>query len=174
MDKNLEREIELLVLKNRKNILPICGSSMCPTLKENWRAEVKPVTKEEVKFGDIIVFDTGREVAVHRAVGMIYLDGKAGFLQKGDGESVPHFVEAKDLIGRVYRVFDSSGQEVPLGLWRHPFKSQIVVLRLLSILYLILYRLKRFVFGNRKTRLVKLFWRLYWKLFFNCVRRQEG
>jgi len=166
----LKKEAELLVLRSKRNNLQIRGASMYPALQENWKAEVVPIKEENIKIGDIIVFDMGRELAVHRVVGKINRNSKTCFLQKGDNESMPRLIKTSQVIGKVYRVFNSSNQEIPPKFWMCPSRKEITVLKLLNLIYSILYRLKKIVFGSKRNSLVKFFGILYWKLFFSALK----
>ena len=169
----LKREAKLFFLKNKRNILQIRGRSMYPTLQEDWNAEISPAKERDLKIGDIIVFVTGEELTVHRIVAKINRNGKVYLLQKGDNESMPHFIEGCPLIGKVTRVFNCEGEEIPSRLWKSPNKNEIAIFNLFNILYFILYRIKKIIFGNKRNNLVRFIRTFYWKLFLGVLKKRQ-
>lgn len=147
--EKIKEEARIFFLKNKKNIMEVRGESMYPTLKEGWSAEISPAREEVLKIGDIIVFDIKGELAVHRIINKINLDGKSYLLQKGDNKSRPYFIEGNRVIGRVSKVFDSDHREVPSELWEYHAKGTTVIFNLLNALYLILYRIRKVILTNK-------------------------
>lgn len=168
--EEIKEEVKIFFLKSKKNILMIRGRSMYPALQEGWSAEVSPIKEEDLKIGDIIIFNKQEELAVHRIVGKINRDGKTYLLQKGDNDPKPSFIEKNKVIGRVSRVFNSTHQEIPPKLWARPDKNEIFRFNLLIRLYLILYRIKKFIFINKENNLTRFSHTFYWKLFFGLLK----
>lgn len=169
----IKTEARLFFVKNNINILEIRGRSMYPALQEGWNAEVSPVKQKDLRIGDIIVFDMKEELAVHRIVGKVNVDGKIFVLQKGDNESKPHLIDEARVVGKISRVFDCDRQEVPPGLWECQEKNKVMIFSLLNILYLILRRIKKIIFGNKKNSFTRFFYILYWRLFLSVSKNNK-
>lgn len=169
----LVKKAKYFFLQNTVSILRIKGRSMYPALQEGWSAQISPVDKKKIKIWDIIVFDINGELTVHRIVGKISKDDKAYFLQKGDNELKPGFIGEDQAVGKVSNVFNSDHKEVPLKLWKNIDSNAILIFKLLRILYLILYQAKKVIFRNKKNSLVRLFWNIYWALFYNLSRKSK-
>lgn len=166
----LKREARHFILRNTRNILQVHGVSMYPSLQEGWSAEVVPAEGKDLEIGDIIVFEMENEFIVHRIVGSIKNNNKTYLLQKGDNDSLPHFIKEDQVLGKASRIFDSNHQEVPSKLWKYQDKNERIMFKLFYIVYLIPCRVKRFFLEDNKNALISFFWRYYWKLFFKALK----
>lgn len=171
--EEIKKQAELFFLANKTNILEIRGRSMYPALQEGWNAQVSPVKMKELRIGDIIVFTKRGELIIHRVVGKIKVNDKTVLLQKGDNESVPHSIQEAQLIGKLSRVFNADSREIPLKLWRYRDKNELIIFNLLNILYIILYRIKKIIFRDKKNSFVRFFYTSYLRLFFGIMKNNK-
>lgn len=95
-------------------IMVVTSDSMLPVLKPYDLIVVERTTVDQIKVGDIVVFDTHIEeygIVAHRAVEVFDDRGKIGIDTKGDNADSPDpwVVHDEDLIGRVTHVVPSMG-----------------------------------------------------------------
>lgn len=80
---------EIVISKTNIFVLPVIGNSMSPTLSDGSQAIVsKNFTSENLQMGDIIVFNDGSELIIHR-INKIANDEKGlYFVTKGDSNKL--------------------------------------------------------------------------------------
>ena len=98
----------------QSNIMEISSDTMYPTLKPDDIVVVERVNIDEIKEGDIIVFNTHMEeigIVIHRAIEIFEIDGKIGIDTKGDhlDHPDPFSVFEGDFIGKVTEVNPPAG-----------------------------------------------------------------
>jgi signal peptidase len=110
---------------------------MYPTIRENEAITVEPVTPQDVKVGDIILFRSGESVVAHRVMRIEKVEGKASrfILREDTWGTLDEPVEAEQILGKVVSV-ERAGRNVDLY-------SKRVKMRLIA--HTIASRLKRWV-----------------------------
>jgi len=171
--EKIKKEAELFFLANKRSILNIRGKSMYPALQEGWSAEVSPAKMKELRIGDIIVFSKRDELIIHRVIAKVNLNGKTVLLEKGDNESVVNSIPEAQVIGKLSRVFNADNQELPPKLWRYRDRKKLIIFGLLNILYMILYRIKKIIFGDKKNKFVTFFYASYRRLFLSILKNNK-
>ena len=104
-------EIVTEALERRgRTVVRVFGRSMYPTLRNGMRVEVQPVEYDELKIGDLIVFNNGSGIICHR---LLKKTNRLCVL-KGDTNlfSDPPVIWSQ-VIGRVTRVVDDNWQIFP-------------------------------------------------------------
>lgn len=95
-------------------IMVVSSDSMLPALKPYDLIVVESTSIDQIKVGDIVVFNThlhGMDIVAHRAIEVHDDHGEIGIDTKGDNVDVPDewVVRSEDLIGRVTNVVPTIG-----------------------------------------------------------------
>jgi hypothetical protein len=99
-------------------VVPVSGASMAPFLKDGDRVEVTLGERSSFGRGDLILFQRGREVVVHR-----FLATEGGrFLEKGDAQERGNWSEWPPCPGLVVALW-REGQRLDLA--RSPWPEQM-------------------------------------------------
>lgn len=117
-----------LWLGNRPVSVLVRGRSMEPFLREGDRVEAVAATPEEVRPGDLLVFEKGGEVTVHRLLAL----RRDRFLEKGDGQGMGTWLSWPGKVGRVVALCRSERRvDLRLAPWprRMAFLGRIHRLR---------------------------------------------
>lgn len=117
-----------MYLRLRGGILDFKGISMEPTIRDGAQVKVEPAETENIKIGDIIVFD--RDILVcHRVLGRFRKNGRAYFWEKGDNSNAVGYTSEDDIIGKaVYLIEEGKTKELDSYFNR----KNMVLLRLLE------------------------------------------
>lgn len=99
MDKNA---IKILLKRKHKMIISTIGFSMEPLIQKNSKVIIVAVNLSECKRGDIVLFQNGDELLVHRIIG---IDGPS-VICKGDNAMKAEVIEENDIIAKVAAVLD--------------------------------------------------------------------
>jgi signal peptidase len=109
------------------------GRSMYPTIRENEAITVEPVTPQDVKVGDIILYRSGKSVVAHRV--MRIERGKGDtlrfILREDTWGTLDEPVEAEQILGRVVSVeragrnIDPSSTRAKVRLLVHTVGSRL-------------------------------------------------
>ena len=136
--------------------------SMWPLIVEGDRVLVERTPREEVGFGDIVVFHRAGQLIVHRVVGKQNVRGREYFPEKGDNNLWAGLVPPSDVIGRV-RAIEISGKMIWINSPRARLLQRILALnsyltwRLWSFGQRVLPSgVKERVLGRRARRLFRL------------------
>jgi len=89
------------------------GASMEPALKEGDRVIVRPVNADDIKAGDIIVFEA-RVLGCHRVLGRFKKERKLYFWEKGDNQGALRPVSEDNVIGKVVYVIKNGKLNKPV------------------------------------------------------------
>jgi len=87
-------------------LLEVCSNSMRPTLNADDFICLRLSDTVDYKTGDIVVFERGKDLVVHRIVKQKAIDGDVFFCEKGDNTYRWSWVARKDLLGRVVAIAD--------------------------------------------------------------------
>ena len=90
----------------------VTGSSMEPTLRDGDGVAVVRAAREELRRGDLMVFERAGEVTVHR-----FLGGKGDrFLEKGDAHALGAWRPWPEALGKVVAVWPAGASSSPRPL----------------------------------------------------------
>lgn len=101
------REVVLDAWKkgDRQRTIVTAGTSMKPLIKEGYMLTIIPVRNaDQVKVGDIAVFDCGSRLMAHRIIRRENRPDGVWFQEKGDNNFYPGNVPAVRIIGKVIRI----------------------------------------------------------------------
>jgi len=147
MDK--KSEVYNFYLRTKGGWGVVSGKSMEPTLKEGWKIKVEPSDEDKIKIGDIALFGQD-SLTCHRIIGKVKFFGQAYFIHKGDNPSIGGIFGAKDLMGKITKVFDEKGQGVEKEKWQY---NSVKNIKIFSYVYLFMYLVKRCICGRKINRL---------------------
>lgn len=108
-------------LSDKPIVVPVRGTSMAPFLQDGDRVEVTLGERSSFGRGDLILFQRGEEVVVHRFLGA---EGNL-FLEKGDAQARGNWAEWSPCPGLVVALW-REGARVDLA--RSPWPEQMAVL----------------------------------------------
>ncbi len=120
------RQILSIVTGSSVPLAVVDGYSMCPTLREGDLVISYNVSPEDIRVGDIIIYESyKKELIIHRVVGVSVVNGKYYYVTKGDNnrEPDPFKVPYEKVRGKVLEVSNGSVFKIPylgyLSLWIH-------------------------------------------------------
>ncbi len=136
----------------------IASGSMSPMLKVGNVVKVSKVQPSEVRIGDVVAFQDGPYVIVHRVIGKSLSNQQIIFRHMGDAGMSSGYIAAENLIGRVSRI-EKEGRAIVLESRRHIMTNRIMVwrLRLVESLVRMLHR----HIGMSLRFVLRPVWRLY-------------
>ncbi|OQW94757.1 MAG: hypothetical protein BWK77_08680, partial [Verrucomicrobia bacterium A1] len=76
------------------------GRSMLPLIRDRSLVSHIPISAEDVRPGDVIVFRLADRLVAHRVIGRKSEEGRVRFRQKGDHEFATSWIGADALVGR--------------------------------------------------------------------------
>ena len=119
---------------------------MRPAIKAGCKVRVEPVNCDEIKLGDIIIFEVADNFVIHRIIGKFVNDREMHFLQKGDNSFGGGVIFFKQIIGRVKEVKDAAGLKIDERMWGQS-NVDYFYNRLFCAIYSLLWKTKRSIFG---------------------------
>jgi signal peptidase I len=136
----------------------IVSGSMSPTIEVGDVVKVSRAQPSEIHLGDIVAFQDGQYVMVHRIIGKSLSNEQIIFRHMGDAGASSRRIPAQNLIGRV-SVVKKNGREIFLDKSRYALSNKIQVwkLRLVDNLS----RMKRTILGKCLCLVLRPAWRLY-------------
>ena len=139
----------------------VISGSMSPLIEIDDVVKVNKVEPSEVRIGDIIAFQVGQNVMVHRIIGVNYSNKQLVFRHMGDAGAASGKITESKLIGRVLAI-EKEGHEISLDTRWYIISKKIMGWRLQLLRYL--GRI-RYPYINRIIRLsLRPIWRLYRQL----------
>jgi hypothetical protein len=88
-----------------EKIFKVRGTSMLPLIRDTYTVGVVPLREpEELRIGDIALFQSPTGMVAHRIVGKISKDRRTYLLEKGDTAVVPGIIASELVIGKVVRI----------------------------------------------------------------------
>ena len=110
----LDISAELLHHGHRVRFRP-GGGSMYPTIKDGEAVTVEPISPNNVRCGDIVLYKSDHRVIAHRIVGVRKREGgPLSFILRGDAsESCDEPVRADEILGKVISV-ERDGRNINL------------------------------------------------------------
>jgi signal peptidase I len=87
----------------------IASNSMHPLMRAGDRVFIENISREKVRFGDMVVFNRGGQLIIHRVLGRRVIDRQRYILEKGDATLRSSLVPASSIIGRVSLITRSKG-----------------------------------------------------------------
>ena len=107
----------------------IISNSMSPLIEVGDVVRVSRAEASRVRIGDVVAFQDGQKVVVHRIIGRSWSKQQLIFRHRGDGGAVSRKIPAKNLIGRVSAV-KKRGIEISLDAPRYVIGGRVMGLRL--------------------------------------------
>jgi signal peptidase I len=120
------------------NYAQVVSDSMSPLIARGSRVLVEKAFWHDIRFADVIVFRSGEQFTVHRALTKSRIGGRPYLLEKGDSVLWPSAVPEEDLMGRIHYV-EVTGRNI--DILSGPGRVLQLVLGLQSYLALQLWRL---------------------------------
>lgn len=139
----------------------VSSGSMLPLLDVGDVIKVCRVEPSVVCVGDLVAFQDGNDIIVHRIIAKKSSHNKLIFRHRGENAVSSGFFEGKNLIGRIISV-EKEGREISLETLWHKINNKAVGwgLRLTDSIH---YRCPRY-FHNVFHIVSGLVWRLYQRL----------
>jgi len=108
----------------------IVSGSMSPVIEVDNVVRVSRVEPSRVRIGDIVAFQSGQNVVVHRVIGKRWPGGHLYFRQMGDVCRASGRFPAENLIGKVTAI-QKKGHEIHLDSPRQVIRNKVIGCRLL-------------------------------------------
>lgn len=147
---------------------------MQPIFKEGWRAKVRPLDYEQVRYGDVVALSRHETIIVHRVIGKFQRKGRSFFLEKGDNTPIPKTTPADSLIGKVIEVFDENDMKVDNKQWQQHSKILTLYSTIISFVYKLLNYIKFSLIGSRRSYLTRFVYRIYWRSCLLLLRPKKA
>lgn len=164
-ENNLKIPSIYLELKG-KMVGSMRGKSMEPTLKEGDQVQVEPVEAEDIKVGDIVVFECNKVLGCHRILGRFKKDDKFYFWEKGDNSSSLGYISQDKVIGRVnYFVKNNKFRRPDFYLDKYIilfYASEAIMYPYIKLAASI----KKYIFRGNKNILSHLLGNMVWKTYY--------
>lgn len=139
----------------------IAGCCMYPALQEGWKVKTEPVSAEEIKPGDIIVF--GRNVLTcHRILAKMSWLNTMYLMHKGDNSSMGGIFKAASTVAKVIEVSDKEGRTVIPAKWQRSSCGMHTAASIYTALYLI----KLFFCGEKENHFSRFVNKQFWKVIY--------
>jgi signal peptidase I len=91
----------------------VSSESMAPFLHAGDRVLVEHIPPEQLRFGDIGIFEADGSLVAHRLLGRVWAEGQLFFREKGDANPCFSTIPARRVLGRA-RVLGRKGLEFDL------------------------------------------------------------
>jgi len=95
------------------------GTSMRPLLRSGQRVGIQPVPPSSIRPGDIIAFQTAKQVVLHRVVSIKNDGGQLVIREKGDNRPLSTLIRAEQVLGKAIWMSDHGARvnlDLPPGL----------------------------------------------------------
>ncbi len=127
------------LVRRGRTVVRVFGRSMYPTLKNGMRVEVQPVEYDELRVGDIVVFNSGNGIICHR---LLKKSNRLCHLKGDTNLHSDHPVIWAQVIGKVTRIVDDNWRIFQLDTLS--FRRKGALLARFSYLYALYYNLLHF------------------------------
>jgi len=152
-------------------VVTVHGHSMLPTFKNGDKVCIVPINSTQVKIGEIVVFQTGDHLTIHRVIGILESDSRTLFFHKGDNSYIPgaNPIPVERIIGKVMGV--KRGDKVKRVddylIWKQKNKNITRFYRASCSLYLLLlHGITKISIANKKSSLERCLASAYWRLVY--------
>ncbi len=101
----------------------VASASMRPLFNKDDTIQIVPARADDVRYGEIIAFDTPEGLLVHRLLHCEQQEGTIRLLQSGDGALQAGWLEAETVVGRVIALCPAHNKKqtillhTPLARW---------------------------------------------------------
>lgn len=141
----------------------ILSNSMRPTLEVGDIVRVGRIEPAAVHIGDILAFQVGQDVVVHRVMSRSHAGGRYSFHHRGDAGGISGKITEQKLIGKVLSIKKEGRREIPLDTPRAVIINRIMGWRLRFIALLAHRRSSLVITAIHRS--LKLPWKLYHRAF---------
>jgi len=165
-----EQFIELWKESGRERIFKVHGTSMRPLIRDSDNLGVIPLRHaEELRIGDIALFQWPSGMVAHRIVGKFEKDNTTYLYEKGDAALLPQIIGGEKIVGKVVRIYrPGSTVDLTKGFWLLTNRSAGYYWHCLNDVFGFFYKSKLKMFGNKKLpRISSAFSKIY--LFFGAL-----
>jgi hypothetical protein len=160
-----EQFIELWKECGTERIFKVRGTSMRPLIRDSDSLVVIPLRHaEELRIGDIALFQWPSGMVAHRIVGKFSKDNNTYLYEKGDNTgALPTMISAEKIVGKVVRIYrPGSTVDLTKGFWLLTNRSAGYYWHYLSAVFVLFSESKAKLFGARKFPRISLaFSKLY-------------
>jgi hypothetical protein len=148
-----EQFIELWKVSGKERIFKVRGTSMRPLIRDSDNLGVIPVRHaEELRIGDIALFQCPSGMAAHRIVGKFSKDNCTYLYEKGDNTAVlPTIISGEKIVGKVVRIYrPGSTIDLTRSFWLFTNRSAGYYWYYLNAVFELCYAGKLKLFGAKK------------------------
>jgi signal peptidase I len=115
--------------KGKNLSFQIASGSMSPLIEVGDVVKVSRAEPSQIRIGDIMAFQDGQNVVVHRLIGKSWSNRQLTLRHMGDASLFSGRIPAQNLIGRVTSI-EKGGREIPLGSARPIIANRVLGWRL--------------------------------------------
>jgi len=147
-----EQFIEFWKESGKERIFKIRGTSMRPLIRDSDNLGVIPVRHaEELRIGDIALFQWPTGMVAHRIVGKFSKDNCTYLYEKGDTALLPTIISGEKIVGKVVRIY-RPGNTIDLtrSFWLLTNRSAGYYWHYLNAFFKLFYDSKIKLFGAKK------------------------
>jgi hypothetical protein len=147
-----EQIIELWKESSKERIFKVRGTSMRPLIQDSDSLGVVPVRHaEELRIGDIALFQWPSGMVAHRIVGKFKKDNATYLYEKGDAALLPQIIENEKIVGKVVRIYRSGNTiELTKSFWLLTNRSAGYYWNYLNTVFGFFSAVKLKMLGNKK------------------------
>ncbi|MCX5902606.1 MAG: hypothetical protein NTV89_03855 [Proteobacteria bacterium] len=147
-----EQFIEFWKESGKERIFKIRGTSMRPLIRDSDNLGVIPVRHaEELRIGDIALFQRPTGMVAHRIVGKFRQDNITYLYEKGDRGVFPTTISGEMVIGKVVRIYrPGSTIDLTRSFWLFTNRSAGYYWHYLNAVFEFFYASKIKLFGAKK------------------------
>ena len=152
-----EQFIELWKVSGKERIFKVCGTSMRPLILDTDNLGVIPIRNaEELRIGDIALFQGTAGMVAHRIVGNFSKDNCTYLYEKGDNTVVlPTIISGDKIVGKVVRIYRPGNTiDLTCSLWLFTNRSAGYYWYYLNAVFKLFSASKKKLFGSRKFPLL--------------------
>ena len=154
-------------LQCKGGVVSSVGLSMLPSLPEKCKLKIIPINPINLRIGDIVAFDNGISISIHRLISRFKKQGKLFFFEKGDNNNNVSIIQNEQIIGKVDEVYDENSNLIDSKIWKKEKLPPSTYVFMVCFLYKILGFFKKLIFRKKRIKIVSDLASLYCKLFLN-------
>jgi hypothetical protein len=146
-----EQFIEFWKERGTERIFEVRGTSMRPLIRDSDNLGVIPVRHaEELRIGDIALFQWPAGMVAHRIVGKFSKDNCTYLYEKGDTALLPTIISGEKIVGKVVRIYrPGSTIDLTRSFWLFTNRSAGYYWHCLNAVFELFYAGKLKLFGAK-------------------------